>query len=67
MTIHFEGYDRRIDGINESLSKFGFSNLEEALNICMEAGIDVDKIVKGIQGIAFDNAVWYIHLVLQSL
>lgn len=58
MTIHFEGYDRRIDGINESLSKFGFSNLEEAQNVCIEAGIDVDKIVKGIQGIAFDNAVW---------
>lgn len=58
MTIRFEGYDRRIDGINESLVKFGFSSLEEAHELCIEAGIDVGKIVKGIQGIAFDNAVW---------
>jgi len=32
--------------------------LEEAKEICTKKGIDVEKIVKGIQPIAFDNAVW---------
>ncbi|MFT9494456.1 GGGtGRT protein [Anaerosolibacter sp.] len=58
MTIHFEGYDRRIGTINEALTQFGFSSLEEAHELCMSKGIDVDHIVKGIQGIAFKNAVW---------
>lgn len=58
MTIHFEGYDRRIGTINEALTQFGFSSLEEAHELCMSKGIDVDHIVKGIQGIAFENAVW---------
>ncbi|GAU76736.1 GGGtGRT protein [Fusibacter sp. 3D3] len=58
MTIQFEGYDRRINTINESLNRFGFESLDEAHALCMESGIDVDKIVKGIQGIAFENAVW---------
>lgn len=58
MTIHFEGYDRRIGTINEALKQFGFSSLEEAHELCMSKSIDVDHIVKGIQGIAFENAVW---------
>lgn len=58
MTVRFEGYDRRIKTVNGALSQFGFESLEEARQLCLSKGIDVDKIVKGIQGIAFENAVW---------
>ncbi len=43
--------------IKQVLDKYGISSLEEAKNICLENGIDVEKIVKGIQPICFDNAV----------
>ena len=44
-------------GIKETLVKYGLTSLDEAKNICLEHGIDVEKIVKGIQPICFDNAV----------
>lgn len=56
--IKFEGYERRIDGINKFLEENGIASLEEAKSICDAKGIDVDKIVKGVQPIAFENAVW---------
>lgn len=56
--ITFEGYERRIDKINAALKENGIGSLEEAKKICDDKGIDVEKIVKGIQPIAFDNAVW---------
>ena len=56
--ITFEGYERRIDKINSVLKENGIASLEEAKEICANKGIDVEKIVKGIQPIAFDNAVW---------
>lgn len=37
----FEGYERRIDKITESLKTFGISSLEEAKKICDDKGIDV--------------------------
>lgn len=43
--------------INETLAKYNIASLEEAKNICLNKGIDVEKIVKGIQPICFDNAV----------
>ncbi|MEG2274723.1 MAG: GGGtGRT protein, partial [Clostridia bacterium] len=58
MSVRFESYERRIDKITSVLSKYGIASLEEAKEICQKAGIDVDGIVKGIQPIAFDNAVW---------
>lgn len=54
----FEGYERRIDKINECLTKYGIKNIDQAAEICKENGIDVEKIVRSIQPIAFDNAVW---------
>ena len=54
----FEGYERRIAGINECLKKNGISSLEEARKICEDKGIDVYNIVKGIQPICFENACW---------
>lgn len=56
--IRFEGYERRIDKINASMKKYGISSLEEAKEICLARGINVEAIVKGVQPIAFDNAVW---------
>ncbi len=56
--ITFEGYERRIDKINAALKENGIASLEEAKKICEDKGIDVEKIVKGIQPIAFENAVW---------
>ena len=56
--IQFEGYARRIKGIEESLNKNGIASLEDARSLCIDKGIDVEKIVKGVQVIAFDNAVW---------
>ena len=58
MSIRFEGYERRIDKINKALAEYGIASLEEAKNICTEKGIDVEGIVKGVQPIAFENAVW---------
>ena len=58
MTITFEGYERRLDKINAALKAAGIKDLEEARKLCLDKGIDVEKIVKGIQPIAFENAVW---------
>ncbi len=54
----FEGYDRRINTITPVLAKYGFKDLDEAKALCTSRGIDVEKLVKGIQPIAFENAVW---------
>ena len=56
--ITFEGYDRRIAGIEKCLAEYGIASLEEARDMCLAKGIDVEAIVKGVQPIAFDNAVW---------
>ncbi len=58
MSITFEGYERRIDKINKALAEYGIKDLDEAKKICDEKGIDVEAIVKGVQPIAFENAVW---------
>ena len=54
----FEGYDRRIKGIEKTLKENGISSLEEAKQICDDKGIDVSKITKSIQPICFENACW---------
>ena len=58
MSIRFEGYERRIDSINKCLAEHGISSLEEACEICSSKGINVSEIVRSVQPIAFDNAVW---------
>jgi hypothetical protein len=54
----FESYERRIDQIIPVLNKYGISSIEEAKAVCDEKGIDVYKLVKGIQPICFENACW---------
>ncbi len=56
--VKFEGKEKREASINECLKKYGIKNLEEAKEICDNAGINVESIVKGIQPICFENAVW---------
>ncbi len=56
--VKFEGYERRIDKINEFLKANGIASLEECKELCLSKGVDVDSIVKSIQPIAFDNASW---------
>lgn len=56
--VKFESYERRIKQIEEVLKKYNIKDLEEAKKICDEKGVDVDKIVRDIQPICFDNAPW---------
>ena len=54
----FESYDRRINKINGVLNSYGISSVEEARKICDDHSVDVYNIVKDIQPIAFENAMW---------
>ena len=54
----FESYERRIDQINAELNKHGIDSIEQAKEICDNAGVDAYNIVKGIQPICFENACW---------
>ena len=56
--VKFEGKERRMAVIEKCLSDNGLTSLEEARDLCLSKGIDVEAIVKGVQPIAFDNAVW---------
>ena len=50
--------NKRKPAIDICLKKYGIESLEKAKEICNSKGIDVEGVVKGIQPIAFDNAVW---------
>ena len=56
--VTFEGKERRMAGIEKCLAEYGIADLEEARDICLSKGVNVEEIVKGVQPIAFDNAVW---------
>ena len=58
MSVKFEGYERRIAKIEKALKEYGIESLEAARDLCLAKGVDVDKIVRDVQPIAFDNAVW---------
>jgi len=57
-TITFEGQARRMAKIEAALQAAGLKDLEAARALCLSKGIDVEAIVKGVQPIAFENAVW---------
>lgn len=54
----FEGQERRMPKIEAALKEYGMTSLEEARDLCLSKGIDLESIVKGVQPIAFENAVW---------
>ena len=56
--IQFEGMERRMAGIERCLAQQGIASLEAARELCLAHGIDVAELVKGVQPIAFENAVW---------
>ena len=56
--VKFEGKERRMAGIEACMKEYGIADLEQARQICLDKGIDVDAIVKGVQPIAFENASW---------
>ena len=58
MAITFEGMDRRMSKIEKCLAEYGIANLEAARDLCLSKGVDVEALVKGVQPIAFENAVW---------
>ncbi|MBR2735013.1 MAG: GGGtGRT protein, partial [Clostridia bacterium] len=58
MEITFEGIERRITSIKSCLEKNGIKDLSEAKKICNEKNINPEKIVRSVQPIAFENAVW---------
>ncbi|MCI5847159.1 MAG: GGGtGRT protein [Clostridiales bacterium] len=54
----FEGYERRIDKINAVLKEYGFTDLDQMAQYVKDQGVDAEGIVRGVQPIAFENAVW---------
>ncbi len=56
--VTFESYERRIPQIEACMKEYGFTSLEEVKQYTVDKGLDVDGIVRGIQPIAFENAVW---------
>ncbi len=56
--VMFEGKERRMAKIEKCLAEYGLGSLEEARDLCLSKGIDPAKIVRDVQGIAFDNACW---------
>lgn len=54
----FEGYEKRIKGIEKVLKEEGISSLEEAQKMCLDLGVDVGNMVREIQPICFENACW---------
>ena len=53
----FEGYERRIAKIEKALAEYGFKSLDAVKEYLLQKGVDVDSVVRGIQPIAFENAV----------
>ncbi len=56
--VMFEGKDRRLAKIEEFLAKNELGSMEECRDLCLANNINVEEIVKGVQPIAFENAVW---------
>ncbi len=56
--VTFEGKERRMPKIEACLKEYGLDSLEACRDLCLSKGIDVETIVKGVQPIAFENAVW---------
>ena len=54
----FESYDRREPQILAVLKNYGLGSIEECAEICKAKGLDIYKLVEGIQPICFENAKW---------
>ena len=54
----FESYERREKQILDVLKNYGISSIEECADVCKAKGLDIYKLVEGIQPICFENATW---------
>ncbi|WP_418455903.1 GGGtGRT protein [Allofournierella sp.] len=54
----FESMDRRMPKIEACLKANGLESLDACREMLLAKGIDCETIVKGVQPICFDNAVW---------
>ena len=54
----FESQERRMPKIEACLKANGLEALDACREMLLSKGIDVDAIVKGVQPICFENAVW---------
>ena len=54
----FESYERREKQILAKLAEHGINSIEEAAEVTKAAGLDVYKMIEGIQPICFENAKW---------
>ena len=54
----FESYERRKKQILAVLKEYGIDSIEGAAEVTKAAGLDVYKMVEGIQPICFENAKW---------
>ena len=56
--VKFESQERRIKQVLAALNENGIKDIEEANQICENAGVDPYKICEDTQGICFENAKW---------
>ncbi|MBR6385026.1 MAG: GGGtGRT protein [Ruminococcus sp.] len=54
----FESYERREKQILAVIKEYGINSIEECAEICKAKGLDIYKLVEGIQPICFENAKW---------
>ena len=54
----FESYERREKQILAVIKEYGINSIEECADVCKEKGLDIYKLVDGIQPICFENAKW---------
>ncbi len=54
----FESYERREKQILAVLAKYDIKTIEECADVCKAKGLDIYKLVEGIQPICFENAKW---------
>ncbi|WP_124101251.1 GGGtGRT protein [Ruminococcus sp. Marseille-P6503] len=54
----FESYERREKQILAVIKEYGINSIEECADICKDKGLDIYKLVEGIQPICFENAKW---------
>ncbi len=54
----FESYERREKQILTVIKEYGINSIEECAEVCKSKGLDIYKLVEGIQPICFENAKW---------
>ncbi|MBP0976360.1 MAG: GGGtGRT protein [Oscillospiraceae bacterium] len=52
----FESYERREKQILAVIKQYGINSIEECADVCKAKGLDIYKLVEGIQPICFENA-----------